>query len=119
MRDALSVGATHDEAVCLCVILHEVLRYAVDLQRQFARGRNDNHARAIAGQELGLVKKLDGGQQERQCLTAAGLGCTEEILACEQGWNRARLQGVSICEEKDYIETLQNRAKRDSAPGSR
>ena len=52
----------------LRVVLHEVAHDAVNLQRQLARGGDDQRAGAVAGGKLGAVQELDARDQESKCL---------------------------------------------------
>ncbi len=65
----LAVGAAHDDAVRLRVVLHELARHAKDLQRQLARRRHDNDAGAVARLEAQRRENFDGGNQKRQRFT--------------------------------------------------
>mmetsp|Transcript_19346 Transcript_19346/g.40476 ORF Transcript_19346/g.40476 Transcript_19346/m.40476 type:complete len:323 (-) Transcript_19346:343-1311(-) len=82
-----SIGSSHDEAIGLAVLPvgYDVLAHPVDLHGQFASGRDDDGAGAVAGGEFGLVEEFDDGEEEGEGFAGAGFGSPDEVFAREEG----------------------------------
>ena len=68
----LAVTAAHDEPECLRVVGHEFFEDAVSLHRQFARGRENDGAGAVAIHELELCDQFDNWDEESERFSASG-----------------------------------------------
>ena len=91
LRLRTPVGASDDEPVRLRVLLHELLRHVVDLERELPRRGEHHHAGAVAGHELAVVQELDRGNEERERLTGTGARGAEDVAAREEGRDGPRL----------------------------
>ena len=66
----------------------------VDLQREFARRRQDQHAGAVGAQAAAVVQQvLDDRQGEGAGFAGAGLGDAEQVASGQKLRNGARLDG--------------------------
>lgn len=82
-----SVGAAHDDAVGLGVVLHEFAGDTENLEGQLSGGRDDNDTGTVPGLEAQRAENLDSRNQKGKCFTGTSLGGTENILAGEQWGN--------------------------------
>lgn len=78
------VRTPNTNAKRLRMVLHQVPHDTEDLQRQLARGRDDDDARAVHGLELEPVEELDGGDEERERLAGTCARGAEHVFAGEQ-----------------------------------
>ena len=69
-----------------------------DLRGELARGRDDEAADAVLPAPLGPVEGLQGGNDEREGLAAAGFGGTEDVSACERVRDGRALDGGELLE---------------------
>lgn len=69
------------------------------LQRQLARGRNHQRARAVARHEARAVQQLDGRDEEGQRLAAAGARRTQQVPPGQQRGDGARLAAGAAGEQ--------------------
>ena len=65
--------------------------HLADLLRQFARGRDHQHERALAA--LRVFQTVEGGQRERSSLAGAGLGRSDEVASFQRERNGLFLNG--------------------------
>mmetsp|Transcript_19818 Transcript_19818/g.38843 ORF Transcript_19818/g.38843 Transcript_19818/m.38843 type:complete len:203 (-) Transcript_19818:618-1226(-) len=82
-----AVGTSNNNAGGLGVVLADLKHNTVDLESEFTGGGDDHYTCAVACLETHAGKELYSGDEERQCLTGARFGGTDEIAALEQGWD--------------------------------
>lgn len=91
------VRASNTDPKRLRMVLHQVPRDTEDLQRQLARGGDDDDARAVHGLKLEPVEELDGGDEECERLAGPCAGGAEHVFACEEDGDRLGLHGGHGC----------------------
>lgn len=91
----LAIGSANNEAMCLRVVLEQLLGNPIDLQSKLACRSNDNDSSAyqtasvttggdteatIARHELDFVQQFDRWQQESKSFAASRTSCSKHIL---------------------------------------
>ncbi len=83
----------HKHVFYLCVCF----RTAVDLQRQFARGRQQQRDRSLAGLQRPLIDNVSQHRQHKgQRLARTGLGAPDEVAAGHDGRQRLLFCGTMV-----------------------
>mmetsp|Transcript_1366 Transcript_1366/g.3192 ORF Transcript_1366/g.3192 Transcript_1366/m.3192 type:complete len:395 (-) Transcript_1366:568-1752(-) len=116
-----SIGSSHDEAIGLAVLPvgYDVLAHPVDLHGQFASGRDDDGAGAVAGGEFGLVEEFDDGEEEGEGFAGAGFGDADYVSVAvlgglgEEDWPALSLNRTRLL-KSIHLDTLLNQLAVDN-----
>ncbi len=94
-------------------VCQQAVGVLVNLDREFARRRENQRARAAEfGFAPGMQQALGAGQQERQRLAGAGLRLAGNVVAGEQARQRLRLDRGAVLEVEPLERCLQARIER-------
>jgi len=89
--------AAEDHGVAQALMLAIGRKALADLERELARGRqNEGMRRTRCNCMLRLAELLQDGQRERRRLACAGLRDAEQIAPFQQAWNRLHLDGRGV-----------------------